>query len=219
MIYNRLEMVSLEQQIKLLHQSLIEKFQDLKAENEKIKVRLENIENKLSQQTPSNTEIKIIQENVVEQQKLSQSNENSIPLKKQKQPNVQKTRPKKETPTKSKTKTNQSKEKVATKQNADDDEDFGDDVDFGKITSANIGELPDASDNDDDTVVDITDDGVRHDVNIKTMPCKIFEGFSFRPLTAWRNKDGNYEISKEVIEFTTNNVSFIIRLFSSLHRY
>ena len=40
-------MTSLEHQIKLLHQSLIERFQEIKEENENIKCRLAKIEEKL----------------------------------------------------------------------------------------------------------------------------------------------------------------------------
>lgn len=53
----------------------------------------------------------------------------------------------------------------------------------------------------------ICDDGQRHDVNVKYLPLRVFEGFCFRPLTGWRNAQGNFEISKEVIEFTQSTVS------------
>lgn len=53
-------MTSLEHQIKLLHQSLIERFQEIKEENENIKCRLAKIEEKLCGSTEKVEENKLI---------------------------------------------------------------------------------------------------------------------------------------------------------------
>lgn len=61
----------------------------------------------------------------------------------------------------------------------------------------------------DDTVEEtdlVVDDGERHNVEMKVVSEKMFEGYCFRPLTGWKNSGGCYEITKEIIQFTDKQV-------------
>ena len=192
-------MVSLEQQIELLHKSLLEKFQELKEENQLIEIRLKNIEIKLNSNENKKQDEETHNKVFVED---GQSNTINDPAKKQSRTNHEKKKDKRNL--KSKLKNN--KKKIEKQKSAEEveDEDFDQNDSFQNMGNLDNLKLVTA---DEETSEDVlVDDGFRHDVETKSLPNRSFEGHSFRPVTGWRNKNGNFEISKEVVEFSESKV-------------
>ena len=75
--------ISLEEQLKMIHEDLIRKFGELKKENESIKLRLCNIESKLGKDTVSKKEdldsnIKLEEKNIALEEKILDPYENQL---------------------------------------------------------------------------------------------------------------------------------------------
>ena len=196
-------MISVEQQIKLLHQSFLQQFQELKEENKNIEGRLLKIEEILC--SSKNIEEKkkdYIEEKFTNVRKPSKEKENTL---------VQQDEKKKISPNKKEKKipkTNVTKNTKVAVRDETDDEDIIDDFEDTNFDQ-NIDNLVDNFDQDEITESSenkIPDDGSRHDVDVKSLPYTTFAGASFRPLTGWRNSDGDYEISEEIVVFSQSMV-------------
>ena len=199
-------MASLQQQIELLHKSLIEKFTDLKEENKLIEVRLKNIESTLNSGNKDQEEEtfkKVSNDDAKKGEKSTRNDSNKKPSEKTREKSKKKNKPT------TKSNTNRNNNKIEKVESAEEDEDFDQNESY-----KNMGNLDDfenmAMEDKDDSKEALIDDGFRHDVETKSMPSKLFEGHTFRPVTGWRNKNGNFEISKEIIEFSESKVRHII---------
>ena len=93
-----------------------------------------------------------------------------------------------------------------------DDIDFGPNIDMDKfLTRQNV------KDEVEETEDKFADDGRRHVIEQRLLPTKMINGFCFRPITGWRNKNGGFEISKELISFNPKNVCrYVLILHSSI---
>ena len=205
-------MISVEQQIKLLHQSFLQQFQELKEENKNIEGRLLKIEEILC--SSKNIEEKkkdYIEEKFTNVRKPSQEKENTLVQQDEKKkisPNKQKPMAQKTKKEKKIQKTNVTKNTKVAVRDETDDEDIIDDFEDTNFDQ-NIDNLVDNFDQDEITESSenkIPDDGSRHDVDVKSLPYTTFAGASFRPLTGWRNSDGDYEISEEIVVFSQSMV-------------
>ena len=193
-------MISVEQQIRLLHQSFLEQFQELKEENKNIEGRLLKIEEILC--SSKNIEEKrkdVIEETFTTVRRTSHENTSVQQAEKQKKSQ------KKQQKEKKRPKTNVTKNTNVVVRDETDDEDI-EDANFDQ----NIDNLVDNFDQDE--IIEssenrILDDGSRHDVDVKRLPDTTLSGASFRPLTGWRNSDGDYEISEEIVVFSQSMVS------------
>lgn len=197
-------MISVEQQIRLLHQSFLEQFQELKEENKNIEGRLQKIEEILC--SSKNIEEKKkdgIEETFTTVRRTSHENTSVQQAEKQKK-SQQKQQKEKKRP-----KTNVTKNTNVVVRDETDDEDIVDDFEDANFDQ-NIDNLVDNFDQDEITASSenrILDDGSRHDVDVKSLPDTTLAGASFRPLTGWRNSDGDYEISEEIVVFSQSMVS------------
>ena len=199
-------MVSVEHQIKLLHQCLVDKFKELKEENESIETRLHKIEELLCKEKQIDVESK---------SKLLKGDSTKLPPKERKQ-SVSLQKPKHKQKKQQREKSISSKSKLGTKPGEKDsiqvkEDDLDDKDDYGDLGEFDMDRLNNAtSDVEEHQHVsqDLDDDGERHDTQRKELPIKCFEGHSFRPLTGWVNKEGSYEISKEAIEFSPSLVRY-----------
>ena len=54
------------------------------------------------------------------------------------------------------------------------------------------------------------DDGTRHDVQLEKLAKSKYLGFCFRPLAAWKNSCGKYEISKEHVKIGEDDMELIL---------
>ena len=205
-------MISVEQQIKLLHQSFLQQFQELKEENKNIEGRLLKIEEILC--SSKNIEEKkkdYIEEKFTNVRKPSQEKENTFVQQDEKKkisPNKQKPMAQKTKKEKKIPKTNDTKNTGVAVRDETDDEDIIDDFEDTNFDQ-NIDNLADNFDQDEiagSSENRIPDDGSRHDVDVKSLPETTFAGASFRPLTGWRNSDGDYEISEEIVVFSQSMV-------------
>jgi len=50
------------------------------------------------------------------------------------------------------------------------------------------------------------DDENRHVVELPKLPTSVWKGYCFRPLAAWKNSKGKYEISRELVAVSEDNV-------------
>ena len=197
-------MISVEQQIKLLHQSFLEQFQELKEENKNIEGRLQKIEEILC--SSKNIEEKRkdgIEETFTTVRRTPHENTSVQQAEKQKK-SPQKQKKEKKIP-----KANVTKNTNVVVRDETDDEDIVDDFEDANFDQ-NIDNLVDNFDQDEITASSenrILDDGSRHDVDVKSLPDTTLAGASFRPLTGWRNSDGDYEISEEIVVFSQSMVS------------
>ena len=198
-------MESLEQQIELLHKSLIEKFKELKEENQHIEIRLKNIESTLDNENKTlneETNTKVFEDSVRRQSNVINDSAKKPSSKIQAKPS--KMKEKKDKPIiKSKPKNNQKKIEKHESTDEEQNEDFDQDDSYQNM--CNLDNLKLVAD-EEASADELVDDGFRHDVETKPLPNRSFEAHSFRPVTGWRNKMGNFEISKEVIEFSESKV-------------
>ena len=196
-------MISVEQQIRLLHQSFLEQFQELKEENKNIEGRLLKIEEILC--SSKNIEEKKkdgIEETFTTVRRTSHEKTSVQQAEKQKK-SQQKQQKEKKIP-----KTNVTKNTNMVVRDETDDEDTADEFKDANFNQ-NIDNLVDKFDQDE--IIEssenrILDDGSRHDVDVKCLPDTTLAGASFRPLTGWRNSDGDYEISEEIVVFSQSMV-------------
>ena len=196
-------MISVEQQIRLLHQSFLEQFQELKEENKNIEGRLLKIEEILC--SSKNIEEKKkdgIEETFTTVRRTSHENTSVQQAEKQKK-SQQKQQKERKIP-----KTNVTKNTNMVVRDETDDEDIVDDFKDANFDQ-NFDNLVDKFDQDE--IIEssenrILDDGSRHDVDVKCLPDTTLVGASCRPLTGWRNSDGDYEISEEIVVFSQSMV-------------
>ena len=207
-------MTTVQSQIKQLHQSLVENFQIIRSENDEIFRRLEKIEQSLDKDKENHSkETKTKKES--ERDKIHGSpavrvegKTKSVEQKKISKSKVAKTEKKK----KCKTTKIENDDNIKEDNKGEEEEDSDEDQELGVPLYEELSSHLKA---DDDTVEEpgpCLDDGQRHDVEVKMLPEKAFEGFCFRPIAGWKNPDGAYEISKEVIEFTDKLVNEHISL-------
>ena len=190
-------MENLQSQIKQLHQSLIDNFKIIRSENDEIFNRLEKIEKSLDKDKEDHTKAKNFRES--DKEKIVgktgvKENNNKVEKKKIPKAKVQKTEKKKKKSKITKIETDDS-----TKEESNEEEELDENQDIVQLydeSSINLAAEETLEENDQ-----CLDDGKRHDVEVKILPEKVFEGFCFRPITGWKNPDGAYEISKEIIEF------------------
>ena len=190
-------MENLQSQIKQLHQSLIDNFKIIRSENDDIFNRLEKIEKSLDKDKEDHTKAKTFRksdkEKIVRKTGVKENN-NKVDKKKIPKAKVQKTEKKKKKSKITKIETDDS-----TKEESNEEEELDENQDIVQLydeSSINLAAEETLEENDQ-----CLDDGKRHDVEVKILPEKVFEGFCFRPITGWKNPDGAYEISKEIIEF------------------
>ena len=203
-------MTTLQSQIKQLHHCLVENFKIIRSENDEIFSRLEKIEKSLDKDKEDhskddNKDTKTLRESdrenpVVKTTVEVDNNKSAVKKKIQKAKVQQKTEKKKKKAQITKIEANDN-----SKEDSNEEEEF-DGVQLYDELSLNL-----AADEILEENGPCLDDGKRHDVEVKILPQKVFEGFCFRPITGWKNPDGDYEISKEIIEFThklVNNADF-----------
>ena len=198
-------MVSVEHQIKLLHQCLVEKFNEIKQENENIETRLHKIEELLYKEKEIEVERKL------KPQTKGNSTSHRPNNTKERKQSASKQKPNQKQKKHKVAKLTSSKSTLITDQNEedkiqDDEDDLDDAYDYGDPEEFNMDRLNDATSEESHLSQTLDDDGSRHDTEKKELPTRCFEGHSFRPLTGWVNKEGNYEISKEAIEFSPSLV-------------
>ena len=197
-------MVSVEHQIKLLHQCLVDKFKEIKEENENIETRLHKIEELLCKEKQMEVESKSkpqIKGNSTKHppKERKQSTSTQKPNYKQKKKQVGKS-------TSSKSKL--IKDPDAAENFEAKEDDLDDEYGYGDLGEFDMDKLNEATSEEHHVAQDLEDDGERHDTGRKELPTRSFQGHSFRPLTGWVNKEGNYEISKEAIEFSQSLVRY-----------
>ena len=194
-------MTTLQSQIKQLHQSLVENFRIIRSENDEIFSRLEKIEKSLDKDKEDHSKDdnkdtktfrKSDREKIVVKTAVEVDNNESVVKKETQKAKVQQKTDKK------KKKKNTKVTKIEANDNSKEDsnEEEFDGVQLYDELSLNL-----AADETLEENGSCLDDGKRHDVEVKTLPEKVFEGFCFRPIAGWKNPDGDYEISKEIIEF------------------
>ena len=199
-------MVSVEHQIKLLHQCLVDKFNEIKQENEIIETRLHKIEELLYKEKQMD----------VEKMSKPQIKENSTSHShKERKQQASKQKPNQKQKKQKVAKLTSSKSTLIKNQNEEDkiqvnEDDLDDKYEYGDQREFNMDRLRlnDATSEEHQMSHTLDDDGARHDTEKKELPTRCFEGHSFRPLTGWVNKEGNYEISKESIEFSPSLVRY-----------
>ena len=197
-------MVSLEHQIKLLHQCLVDKFKEIKEENENIETRLHKIEELLCKEKQMEAE---------KSKSQIKGNSTKNPPKERKQSTTTQ-KPNCKQKKKQVGKSTSSKSKlIKDPDTAENFEVKEDDLDeYGDIGEFDMDRLNEATSEEHHVTQDFEDDGERHDTGRKELPTRCFQGHSFRPLTGWVNKEGNYEISKEAIEFSQSLVRYPLLL-------
>ena len=179
---------AIQEQLKLMHQDLLSKFLELKTDNETIKMRLSKIEAKLGVESQSG-------EATVKTEGLENQIENRA----------------------DETKTTMDIEKKGTdmKQNIDDTG-FKKGTQDENVKDIGINEpnymKDDFEEEEEDAVEVESDTGTekRHVVKLEKLAKTTYKGFCFRPLAAWKNSCGKYEISKEHVRIGEDDMELRI---------
>ena len=168
---------TLQEQLKLMHEDLLSKFLELKNDNDAIKSRLSKIEAKLGVGKPlvdhegqKEGEVELVDEVEQEKKTKDKTGEPSEEREEAKETKV--------------------KEGLQVKQNITNLENFDDEE---------LQERKDDSEEEDEEIREGLEEdvGKRHVVQLEKLAKSTFKGFCFRPLAAWKNSSGKYEISKE----------------------
>ena len=178
---------TIQEQLKLLQEDLIAKFQDLKNDNEKFRLRLEKIEVKLGITAETTNEellIKELEDVKGEKQSVVQNDF-------QKEENAEDLPSYDEGP----------EDNIVNNESNDDDEDINDDDE-------------DINDEDEDNASE-PQEGGKPEVKLDALPSSVFQGFCFRPLAGWRNSQGKLEISKEWVTVSEEEIELKICGFES----
>ena len=178
---------TIQEQLKLLQKDLIAKFQDLKNDNEKFRLRLEKIEVKLGI-TAETTNEKLLTKELEDVKGEKQSVvQNDF----QKEENAEDLPSYDEGP----------EDNIVNNESNDDDEDINDDDE-------------DINDEDEDNASE-PQEGGKPEVKLDALPSSVFQGFCFRPLAGWRNSQGKLEISKEWVTVSEEEIELKICGFES----
>ena len=177
----------------------------IKSENDEIFRRLEKIEEILD--TDDKDMDKVESRNAVEEIK----DHSQLEVKTKNNSRMENTRtPKPKVKRTSRVKTvKEKKEIVEDNEDTNKGEESEEDLEaptYGEVTLDINAALRKSDDNVEETGL-VVDDGERHNVEMKVVPEKMFEGYCFRPLTGWKNSGGCYEITKEIIQFTHTKVA------------
>ena len=198
-------MTTLQEQIQLLQQSLLENFQVLRSENDEIFSRLEKIEEMLVKPTSNekNTVTESLRNKEYKEIQINKEKKSSVK-------NIKSQKQKKERRRESSSKTKVKEIHEDNEGNNNEEEPFEDeDVNIYDELSIDL-----KTGVEDDKIEEnvYEDDGKRHDVEMKIIPENIFEGFCFRPITGWKNSVGGFEISREIVQFINKMVNRIHKL-------
>ena len=215
-------METLQEQIESLQQSVEDNFKAIRSENDEIFRRLEmiekmvdaNVEQKDEKKTSRETEhVTDVNEQISQAQTDTQRTTVVKSAKTQKQKQIKKRKPS----------TKLSKKEVieniegSNVEDCDEDEQYQMHEEFSmdfKIAACVDDDDDDTGEGGEDLHID---DGQRHDVEIKIPPVRVFEGCCFRPLTGWKNANGAFEISKEIIQFAYKMVTD--KIINKVHNF
>ena len=213
-------METLQEQIESLQQSVEDNFKAIRSENDEIFRRLEmiekmldaNVEQKDEKKTSRETEnVTDVNEHISQAQTDTQRTTVVKSAKTQQQKQVKKRKPS----------TKLSKKEVIENIEGSNVEDCDEDEQNQMHEEFSMDFKIAACVDDDDTGEggeDLhIDDGQRHDVEIKIPPVRVFEGCCFRPLTGWKNANGAFEISKEIIQFAYKMVTD--KIINKVHNF
>ena len=173
-----------------MHEDLLEKFSELKTDNEAIKLRLSKIEAKLGVSGESNIEAGE-QEDSLNDEVVDSGEGPKVSTRKEKKADtiVEEGGMQME-------KTN---DQEYTEEHDKDDEFEGAEPDDNEEEEECI----------DETQTD-TNIGKRHVVQLEKLAKTTYKGFCFRPLAAWKNSSGKYEISKEHVRIGEDDLELRI---------
>ena len=179
---------ALQEQLKLMHEDLLSKFLELKNDNEAIKMRLSKIEAKLGVEA---------QTDEAGGEKLASANKKDGEAEE----------------TKSVIGIENKTMRKDGEYIANEGLDIGEDEENLKNLGENeLQEMKDDFEEDEEEAPDALegDTEKRHVVQLEKLAKTTYKGFCFRPLAAWKNSCGKYEISKEHVRIGEDDMELRI---------